>query len=850
MIGYLRTLALFYRRHLRVQPLRELMAVVGVAAGVALLFAVQINSQSITGSFEEITHAIDGRATLEVAARSPAGFDQSVYEELTQMPGLRAAAPLLSSQVVAVGPSGSRAVTLVGATEELAMLGGSMAREFQRVSEGSKRGLLLLTQPTAHAIGVSRPGGLVTIEVGDRTRHIGLDAALPSNKIGALAESSVAAAPLPIVQVLADLRGRITRVLVEPQPGHTSQLERALVARFGATLNIRSTASEGQLLANAAAPENQLTALFGALSLVVGVILAYNALLLASTERRRFVVYLIETGTPDSMIVASLVFDAFILGVIGSALGLLLGDAVSLLAYRAPPEYLRAAFPIGDQRVIDWQTILIALGAGMFAAFAAAALPALGVLRSGAAAEPDAVGRTLSLTRKLGIGGNTLFAAGLVLAAASLLASLLWTEATVVGLAGMVAGIVFCLPMTVHYLLKFARAAARHSGDPASRLAAAELSSSPTRSVALVATGTIAVLLVVTIGGSVSDVQRAVRRGAAETLAGSGVWIKAKGPQNVYATDPFEPAATLKRLAQVPAVRSAYVERNSFLDLATRRIWVIGVAPGYPKPIAASQLVHGSLPSAEAHLREGGWALMTQALADERHLHLGEAFTLPTPTGQAPLRLASTISNYGWLPGTVIMNGDDYARLWRTTQATQLDVALAAGVTPEQGKRAIQAALPAGSSLEVQTTGERREEVSAVLGSTLSRLNDTTTIVLIAAIASVIAMMVAAVWQRRGRLDALLSIGMSSGQLARLVFYEGGSMILAGCLIGMAGGLIAQGLVDGWLHQTTGSPVVFAPAWALGLRTIIIATGISVAAAVLAVVRTVGFQPSAAFSTE
>ncbi len=42
MIGDLRTLLLFYRRHLRVQPLRELMAVAGVAAGVALLFAVQV----------------------------------------------------------------------------------------------------------------------------------------------------------------------------------------------------------------------------------------------------------------------------------------------------------------------------------------------------------------------------------------------------------------------------------------------------------------------------------------------------------------------------------------------------------------------------------------------------------------------------------------------------------------------------------------------------------------------------------------------------------------------------------------------------------------------------------------
>ena len=50
----LSTLLLFYRRHLRVQPLRELMAIFGVAAGVALLFAVQIANGSVAGSFERL----------------------------------------------------------------------------------------------------------------------------------------------------------------------------------------------------------------------------------------------------------------------------------------------------------------------------------------------------------------------------------------------------------------------------------------------------------------------------------------------------------------------------------------------------------------------------------------------------------------------------------------------------------------------------------------------------------------------------------------------------------------------------------------------------------------------------
>ncbi len=91
---------------------------------------------------------------------------------------------------------------------------------------------------------------------------------------------------------------------------------------------------------------------------------------------------------------------------------------------------------------------------------------------------------------------------------------------------------------------------------------------------------------------------------------------------------------------------------------------------------------------------------------------------------------------------------------------------------------------------------------------------------------------------------------MSFGQLARLIFYESGLVLLSGCLIGIAAGLVGQYLIDGWLHQTTSSPVQFLPAWQLGLRTLVIVAGISVVASIIAVIQTGRFQPRAAFSTE
>jgi putative ABC transport system permease protein len=844
-----RTLFLFYRRHLRVQPLRELMAIAGVAAGVALLFAVQINAASITGSFEQITRGLAGRASLEVSARGEEGFSEALGAQIAHEPGVEAIAPILEQQAILSGPRGSRSLLLVGATEELAALGGALAAQWQRASEGPRRGLLLMTKPSAAAIG-ARPGDEVTVKLGERSDRLALDATVAGGAIGGLAESPIAATSLPILQSISGMRGRLSRVLVEPRAGHARQVRRELQSLFGATLNVRSIDAEAKLLANAAGPETQLTTLFSAISILIGIILAYSALLLAGAERKRFIIYLIELGTPDSVIISSLAFDAFILGLAGSVGGLLVGDALSLIAYRALPGYITAAFPIGTQRVIEPRTVAIALAAGMLAAFIAAAIPAVGLLRAGAELEPAAGGRVLGSLRRSISGASLLFAIGSALIALGLSVGFLAPGLGVLAVLALAAGLLGCMPAAVHMLLRAGRALANHCADPSARLSIAELRNHRTRAISLFATGWATVFLVLAIGGSVGNVQRAVKRGAAQTLAGAALWIKPASTQDVYATQPFAYAGLERRIESLPEVSAVYVSRNSFLDLPNRRIWVVGEPLSMPRPIAASQLVHGSLRAAEARLREGGWALLSQTIAGERDLRIGSLFTLPTPSGPAKLRLAATISNYGWLPGTLIMSSSYYARLWRDPQATQLDVALKPGVPVAKGKALVESVLPAGAALAVQTGRERRAEVSSVLGSTLARLNDTTTIVLIVAVLAVIAMMIAAIWQRRGRIDALQSIGMSTGQLARLVFYEGGSMLLCGCLLGLLGGVGAQRLIDGWAEHATGSPIIFEPAWQLGLRTLLIALAITLVASVLAVMRMVHFQPTAAFSAE
>ena len=58
----------FYGRRLRTRPVQELLAGVGIAIGVALVFAVQVANTSITDASSEIVRGIAGLPAAALAA--------------------------------------------------------------------------------------------------------------------------------------------------------------------------------------------------------------------------------------------------------------------------------------------------------------------------------------------------------------------------------------------------------------------------------------------------------------------------------------------------------------------------------------------------------------------------------------------------------------------------------------------------------------------------------------------------------------------------------------------------------------------------------------------------------------
>jgi putative ABC transport system permease protein len=805
-----------YRIRVRARLVQEVFAVVGIAAGVALLFASQVASESLSSSVSQLAHGITGRATLQLLARDPHGMPQSMLRQVRSIPGVRVAAPLLEASAQASGPGGARSVELVGADASLRALGGALVRHTE-LEPFAGIGAVLLPAPLAGQLGVTKYGREVTLRLYGRTQRAPLYEQLHESQIGGLAASPIVVAPLFFAQATAGLNGRVTRILVQPAPGMEAQARSALRRLAAGALNVESTSYDEALFAKAASASNQSTALFAVISALVGFLFAFNAMLLTVPQRRRLIAELRRDGYSPRTVIAVLLLDALVLGVAACLLGLALGEELSLHLFRSSPGYLGSAFAVGAQRVVGWQSIAVAAGGGMLAAIAAVLSPLRDIVsRDPLAAitpkDASAAGWTSARAPLLGL--LCLLAATAVLLRAPKLA--------ILGMALLIAALLLVLPAALQAALALLTRLARRVTGAVGHVAAMELSAARARALGVAATGAIAVFGAVAIQGAHGDLLEGLQHAASDENAFTDVWVSPPGAYNLLRTAPFVPAQQ-DELEHLPGVRAVRVYRGGLLDWGARRVWVIAPPSEATPLLPASQILAGSVAQATMRLRAGGWAVFSQSLAQEHHLRVGDRVTLPTPVPRT-VRVAALSTNIGWAPGALIMTAPEYARAWGSAEASAYNVLSDPGVAPATAAREITRALGASSGLSVQTAAAHAAEQNALSRQGLQRLTQIATLILVVAVLAMAAAIGSMVAQRRPRLAKLKLEGFPRTELWRTILLESLLLLVVGCLTGALFGLYGQQLLDRALANVINFPVVHSVALASALASFAIVT--------------------------
>ncbi|MFE4491873.1 ABC transporter permease [Streptomyces niveus] len=554
--------------------------------------------------------------------------------------------------------------------------------------------------------------------------------------------------------------------------------------QFRAETGAQLAAQQAERLAQSGRSLATMLTTAAGISLFIGIFLIANTFTMLVAQRTRQLALLRTIGASRSQVTRSVLIEALLVGLAGSAAGLLLGIGIGA-ALAAGVKSLDADLPRAGV-VITPTTVLITLLVGTLVTVLSAALPALRACRIPPVAalssgEQPATHRSLLLRNLLG-AVTTAGGIGLVLLGSTERGA----TARLPLMAGAllaVLGIVQLLPLLSRPVIALSRPPLAHlCGTPGS-LAALNAIRNPRRTASTAAALTIGLTLVTAmtvIGASVSDaIDRAVTQ---EMTADYAV---------TTLTGTLDPSIATS-VSQAPGV----VASSPVTDVEWRIAGVRTEAKGLDAD-SADQLVRPNMSQGAATALKRGQILVDSDFANRHGLAVGSTVTVAAPHGTgtrltvggvfAPSRMLAPVL----LPGSVVAAHQPYA------PAQQILVKGANGATPAF-KQALKDATGKSPVIEVESKQDLRDGFDRTITFALNLLYALLGMSLLVAALGVVNTLAMAVFERRRELGLLRAIGLDRGGVKRMVRLESVLISVFGAAIGMVFGVFLA-----WAAGTT-----------------------------------------------
>ena len=203
----------------------------------------------------------------------------------------------------------------------------------------------------------------------------------------------------------------------------------------------------------------------------------------------------------------------------------------------------------------------------------------------------------------------------------------------------------------------------------------------------------------------------------------------------------------------------------------------------------------------------------------------GGEVTLFTLDGPRVFPIAGIYSDYASSQGTVMMALPLYRQLWQDEAITAMALRLAEGGNPDQVTQALQGALAPVQALQVRPNKALREEVLVVFDRTFAITGALQLLATLVAFIGVLSALLSLQLDKQREFGILRAVGLTGGQLRRLISYETGLMGAVAGLLAMPTGLVLALILVyiinrrsfGWTLQLQLEPAPFVQALAVAV---------------------------------
>ncbi|MEX3824903.1 ABC transporter permease, partial [Paraburkholderia sp. BR14262] len=382
---------------MRAHPLRTLIGILAIAAGVAMGYAVQLINRAALNELSATVNSLMGNADIEL--RGPrAGFDEALYPRIASLPEVAAVSPVVEVDARVAGRDESLKLlgvdvfragyvtpNLVGRVELADRTNGTHGTHGTNGTKASTLDLLdpdtVFLSPAALSWLALKPGDSLMVQVGLASVALRVAGVLPASgdavRVGVM---DIGAAQWRLQRL-----GTLERIDIKLKPGVDAEVFAhslaprlpAGVAAFTPGDNARRTS----MLSRAYRANLNVLAL---VALFTGAFLVFTMQALAVLRRRAQFALLRAIGVTQRGVLWLVVTEGAILGVLGAAAGLAIGFALAAAVLRYAGGDLGGGYFEGVQPRVHFDAMPAAIffALGMAASVLGSLAPALEAARA------------------------------------------------------------------------------------------------------------------------------------------------------------------------------------------------------------------------------------------------------------------------------------------------------------------------------------------------------------------------------------------------------------------------------------------------------------------------------------
>jgi putative ABC transport system permease protein len=775
----------------RSHPVRALTAILAIAIGVSLGFAIHLINAAAFNEFSSAVKSLSGQADVQVSG-TESTFDEQVYPVLAQRAGVAVASPVL--QIHASVPGQRTPLEILGIDMFRA---GSITPDLMGIP-AEDRPMDALADDTVFLSAAAQmwlnapPGGTVNLQAG--TQALALRVAGPLAR--ARAGQRLGVMDLGAAQWRFNRLGKLTRIDLKLRDGIDRATFKAALARdlqrdYPGRFHVGSPNDQDQDSRN----DNMSRAYRVNLSVLALVALFTGAFLVFSTQalsviRRRSQFALLRVlGLERGQLLRQVILEGLSLGVIGSLLGMAAGYLLAAGALRLFGGDLGAGLFSGVQPEVQFTPVaaLVYFALGVGVAVLGSAAPALEAARARPAIALKAGAEEAALAR---------FAPawpGLAcLALAAVLSQLppLW-ELPIFGylsIALMLVGAIALMPRLAGLVFRMLASLWQRgpgSGERASAVAALTLSRLAN------APGQAGMAL----GGVLSSFSLMVAMAimVASFRVSVDHWLLDVLPADLYASSAIGGGTAgltpdeQRQVRALPGIAKADFLRAKPLQLDPARPPVLLMARiiDAERPESVLAMAGPSLPVPAGRMP----AWVSEPMADLYNVRPGATLTLPLAGVPREFFVAGIWRDYARTHGAVQIRLADYQALTGDADINNVALWLAGGARMDDLKRALKA-LPFGTALELNELSEIRTLSMKMFDRSFAITYLLEAIAIVIGLFGVAATFSAQTLARAREFGMLRHIGVTRRQILSILAIEGGALTGLG---------IATGFVLGWI---------------------------------------------------